>query len=204
MPEPDWLLFLPQLPSAPSSLRVLVWRRLRAAGALGLQHGVWVLPHAPEHERFLRDLLAEVAPQGGAGLLFRAAPADATGPPDLVARFGAERDREYAELVKGVARFAEDIRRETAGGGFAFAELEDVEADWEKLGRWRGRIAARDFFGAPGRAAAEVALARGREALAAFAAAVYAHQGVEEAGDEPERRHQTPADGQSEMSEGAP
>ena len=39
-----WLVFIPQLPSSPSSLRVLVWRRMRTAGAAALQQGVWVLP----------------------------------------------------------------------------------------------------------------------------------------------------------------
>ena len=32
-----WLLFLSQLPANPSRLRVAVWRKLRAEGALGLQ-----------------------------------------------------------------------------------------------------------------------------------------------------------------------
>jgi hypothetical protein len=62
-----WLVFIPQLPSSPSSLRVLVWRRMRAAGAAALQQGVWVLPQTPEHEQFLRDVLREAQHQGGSG-----------------------------------------------------------------------------------------------------------------------------------------
>ncbi len=57
MPDSKWLLFVSQLPASPSSLRVMVWRRMRASGALGLQNGVWVLPHRQEHERFLQQLL---------------------------------------------------------------------------------------------------------------------------------------------------
>ena len=55
--EQTWLVFIPQLPSSPSSLRVLVWRRMRTAGAAALQQGVWVLPQTPEHEQFLREVL---------------------------------------------------------------------------------------------------------------------------------------------------
>ncbi|HEX9013956.1 MAG TPA: Chromate resistance protein ChrB, partial [Anaerolineaceae bacterium] len=69
-----WLIFLSQLPAVPSSLRVSVWRKLRAAGALGLQNGVWLLPHDPERVKFLEDLLVAVQAQGAAGQIFSAVP----------------------------------------------------------------------------------------------------------------------------------
>ena len=56
----EWLLFLSQLPAHPSSLRVNVWRKLRASGALGLQNGVWVLPDQPEQAKFLENLLDSI------------------------------------------------------------------------------------------------------------------------------------------------
>jgi len=52
----DWILFLSQLPTNPSSLRVTVWRKMRANGALGLQNGVWMLPDRSEQIHFLQDL----------------------------------------------------------------------------------------------------------------------------------------------------
>ena len=97
---------------------------------------------------------------------------------ETVARFNAARDEEYAELVEGVERFEDEVARETRKGKFTFAELEDIEADWEKLGRWRERIEARDFFGASGRAEAERACERGRAALDAFSTRVYEHEDV--------------------------
>ena len=51
---------------------------------------------------------------------------------------------------------------------FTFAELEDLAADWEKLGRWRDHIAARDFFGAPGRGETDAVRDRARTALDIF------------------------------------
>ena len=66
----NWLLFLSQLPANPSSLRVNVWRKLRAAGALGLQNGVWLLPDNPENAAFLQDLLKMVQSQNAGGQIF--------------------------------------------------------------------------------------------------------------------------------------
>lgn len=86
--------------------------------------------------------------------------------------------------MENVERFEDEVARETRKEKFTFAELEDLEADWEKLGRWRGRIEARDFFGAPARAAAEAALVRGRAALERFTATVYTQAQAHEAGAE--------------------
>src|SRR5260221_9240435 len=96
--ELSWVLLVPQMPAIPSSARVQLWRHLRAAGALSLQNGVWILPATPQHEQALRDELASVVRQGGTGLLFRAQAVDHVlggdrgGDPggDLVARFRAE------------------------------------------------------------------------------------------------------------------
>lgn len=178
MVENVWLLFLPQLPSSPSSLRVLVWRRLRAAGALGLQHGVWVLPHTPEQERVFHALLGEVAPQGGGGLLFAASPLDAALPADIVGRFRAERAEDYTEFGSRCRDFLAEIAKETAGGNFGFTELEENEQDLQKLVGWLAKIRARDFF--PGEPAEEAAraLATCERALARFTSAVYAAAGL--------------------------
>jgi hypothetical protein len=70
--------------------------------------------------------------------------------------------RGQAPIRDSVEGFEDEIRRETRKKRFCFAELEEGEADWEKLQRWFARLALRDFFGPAGRAAAEAALARGR------------------------------------------
>jgi hypothetical protein len=96
------------------------------------------------------------------------------------ARFNQARDDEYGEIVENVERLEDEIRGGTRKGRLTFAQLEDIEADLEKLQRWTERITKRDFFRAPGRAAAEAALARGATALEAFAQAVYEHECVQE------------------------
>lgn len=177
IPE-KWLLFLPQLPSSPSSLRVQVWRRLRAAGALGLQYGAWVLPHTPEQERVVHALVAEVTPQGGGGLIFVATALDPGVPADIVERFQAERGEDYAEFQGRCRDFLAEIAKETRGRNFTFAELEENEQDLHKLVGWLQRIRARDFFGGAQADEADRALAGCQRALETFAQTVYVEAGL--------------------------
>ena len=61
---------------------------------------------------------------------------------ELVDRFNAARDAEYEEILDSVESFEDEIRRETLKKRFRFAELEEGEADWEKLQRWFARLAS--------------------------------------------------------------
>ena len=175
-----WLVFIPQLPSSPSSLRVLVWRRMRAAGAAALQQGVWILPQTPEHERLLRDVLLEAQQQGGSGLLMVATPLDADRASEVVDRFRADRDEEYREFGVQCRDVLAEIAKETAAGNLSFAALEENEHDLQKLHTWLGKIRARDFFDAPQGGAASEALAACERALRGFAEAIYAREGLQE------------------------
>ena len=174
-----WLVFIPQLPSSPSSLRVLVWRRMRAAGAAALQQGVWVLPQTPEHEQFLREVLHEAQEQGGSGILMVATPLDADQAAEVVERFRADRDQEYREFGVQCRDFLTEIAKETDAGNLTFAALEENEHDLQKLHTWLEKIRARDFFTAlQGHAAAD-ALATCESALRGFAEAIYAREGLQ-------------------------
>jgi hypothetical protein len=98
---------------------------------------------------------------------------------DLARQFNRARDAEYAEVVENIERFEDEIRRETRKGKFTFAELEDLESDWEKLQRWLERVRARDFFDAPGYPQAGEAIERGQGALLDFTREVYTREGVQ-------------------------
>jgi hypothetical protein len=177
--EQTWLVFIPQLPSSPSSLRVLVWRRMRAAGAAALQQGVWVLPQTPEHEQLLRDVLLEAQQQGGNGILMVATPLDTDRASEVVERFGVDRNQEYREFGVRCRDFLAEIAKETDARNLTFAALEENEQDLQKLYTWLERIRARDFFGALQARAAADALAACERALRDFAEAIYAREGLQ-------------------------
>jgi hypothetical protein len=178
MEKLEWLLFLPQLPASPSSLRVLVWRKTRAAGAVGLQSGVWVLPRGQEHERFLMDLVREVERQGGSATVFAAAPLDHGIEARIIEQARADRNREYDEFRDRCAAMLDELDRETSQQKFTFAELEENEHDLQKLTSWLAKITARDFFDASGAADAHAALEQCRQRLARYAQVLYAREGL--------------------------
>lgn len=192
MTPTEWLLLLPQLPPTPSSLRVQVWRRLRAAGALGIHNGVWVLPRTPDHEHFLHQLLADVLTQGGNGLLFVASPLDAAVPADIVARFQAERAEDYVEFAGRCRDFLAEIAKESGQSNFTFAELEENEQDWQKLAGWLKKIQARDFFRDEQAERAERALAGCQQALDVFTQAVYTAAGLAPTVEQRDEKNEEP------------
>ena len=107
----------------------------------------------------------------------------------MVERFNNARNAEYDEVIESVERFEDEIRRETRKKRFRFAELEESEADWEKLRRWFARLLERDFFGASGRAPAEEVLARGHALLDGFTREVYRQEGLDPDGSGDRRTH---------------
>jgi hypothetical protein len=175
----DWLLFLSQLPTQPSSLRVMVWRKMRAAGALGLQNGVWMLPERPEPVKFLEDLLASIQHQGASGQIFKVSPLTEAVEQEILARFRSERDEEYAEFCERCQGLLEELEKETAKEKFTFAELEENEQDLQKLDNWFEKIQRRDFVGGKRAQEAVQIFSTAKAAFETFSARVYARLGIE-------------------------
>lgn len=92
----------------------------------------------------------------------------------LVAEQRSARDDEYGEVVDRVSQFLSEITMETPRGRASYTEVEESEADLERFEKWVAAIAARDYFQAPGGAAARSAVQQCRDALAAFEAAALA------------------------------
>lgn len=182
---PGWVLLLAQLPASPSGPRVALWRRARAAGAAGLQNGVWVLPRTAGHAELFGQLAETVRGQGGSAFVLAVPAADAGVDAEIAARFRADRAREYAEFAARADGLLAEIGTETGAGKFTFAELEEIEQDLGKLAGWLDKIGARDFFPGQDRERAGEALQRCREAVARFAGAVYAAEGLQAPGEPP-------------------
>jgi hypothetical protein len=175
-----WLLLIYKVPQDPPGRRTYVWRQVKQLGAVYLQQAAAILPDRPEVQAALEALATHIrSTEGEVSLLATTSP-NADWEQELIARFNQARDEEYAEVVENVERFEAELQRESQKGKFTFAELEDSEADWEKIERWLPRIEARDFFLSAGREAALGALERGRAGLALFAAAVYQQEGVQD------------------------
>jgi hypothetical protein len=178
MTDTTWLVFFPQTPATPSSLRVLVWRRLQQSGAINLQSGAWMLPQASEQEQTLLTLLTEMEQQGGSGFFLEARAPTETIQADLIERFQEERAKEYEEFGDRCQEFLQEIEKETRAHKFTFAELEENEQDLLKLTRWLRKIQRRDFFPSSSSQEAVAHLAVCRQALETFTTTVYKQEGL--------------------------
>jgi hypothetical protein len=175
-----WLVLLAQLPSKPSSARVAMWRRMRAAGATPVVNGAWMLPHTTAHEDFFEQSREGVVGRGGTGFVLRVSGSSPESNESIVRLFQSDRSREYDEFAERCAAFLSEISRESAAGKYTFAEMEESEQDLKKLARWLPKIQARDFFPNGRKDQSVVLLAQCRRALRDFSQAVYKVDGVRE------------------------
>jgi hypothetical protein len=143
------LLLIVSLPPNPSSLRVRVWRRLRALGAVALKRTVYLLPDAPEHHEQLQWLAQEIQRESGDATLVRVERIENMSTEDVVALFHEARDAEYGELAERYRELLQALERKTAAPRRRLQEeLTRLQKDYEK-------VRELDFFDAAGRAEVE-------------------------------------------------
>jgi len=166
--ETRWVLVSVSTAGAAGTLRVQVWRKLRSLGALYLQQSVCLLPAREHVVREMRRLADRVRHQGGSFRLLHVDITSAAERDQVMAEMNAARDEEYAEVLERLPEFLGELQRERARGRTTYAEVEECEADLERYRSWLAKIAARDYFGAPGGAAARTAVGQAAQELAAF------------------------------------
>lgn len=176
----QWLLLTYKVPSEPTRFRTYLWRQMRMLGSLNLQKMVCLLPKTPDHEAEFQRIVAKIEDFGGEASLLTTTSPSREWEDRIITAFNAIRNEEYSEVAENEERFQDEIRRETRKQKFTFTELEDMEADREKITREIRKIQARDFFGAPGRREAEARMAESIKLFKEFSRKVYAHEGVEE------------------------
>lgn len=169
----DWLLLTYRLPAERSSARVAVWREVRRSGALQLQQSVVVFPDTEAFQRALARVRAVVSDVGGSAVAVRAEPLAGDDDARLAASWNEARSAEYRELVSECEKLVAEIDKEFAKEKFTLAELDEEEAELDKLKRWHERIRGHDVLGSEHASDAEAALERASEALARYTAAVF-------------------------------
>lgn len=158
-----WLLFVHQLPSTPSNLRVRTWRRLQQLGAIPIKQAVHVLPDGPGAREDFEWLKEEVKAAGGDASVFAAHHVDAWSDDALVAAFRRSAQEAYEELA---ADIEETLRRATTARP---AQGTRAPATGRLLKQFRERLSAIeavDFFGSAGRDRVSAVLKRFEEQAA--------------------------------------
>src|SRR5258707_14212086 len=141
-----WLLLFHQLPSNPAYLRVKVWRRMQALGAVAIKNAVYALPASDQTQEDFEWLLKEIIEAGGEAVICEARLIDGLSDSDVRALFNAAREAEHTEIAQQAWALAAKL-----GDGTAAEMRADCKTQFARLKKRHGEIVAIDFFGANGR-----------------------------------------------------
>lgn len=145
MPEQHLLLLLVGLPPQPSSLRVRVWRRLRALGAVPLKRSAYLLPDTAERYEDFQWLAQEIERDGGEATLIRVQQIENVSPAEVLRLFHDPRDHDYKQLAARYRKVLQDLERAKTDAAQA-----RIQEQVGRLAKDHQRIRDIDFFDAPG------------------------------------------------------
>ena len=143
MDQQLWVLLSYRLPREPSTERIAVWRKLRQLGVAQLGDGLVALPHDARTKEHLEWIAAAVLEADGDATVWTATPGTRRDSDRLAAEMRDARDLEYRELA-----------REAESSG-----PDDIDGrTLARLRRTLRQINKRDYFRAPGRDDARLAV----------------------------------------------
>lgn len=153
-PASSWLLLITNLPGHNPTLRMRLWRALKAGGAGPLRDGAYLLPASEAARKVFEEHAQEIKESGGVAHILAL---DASSPGQEAAfRALFDRTAEYAELVSQLSGFSGEM-----------VKLTEVEARQKiaAIGREVAAIVERDYFSGKAREQMEMALSDARAAL---------------------------------------
>ncbi len=136
-----WLVLMVSLPPHPSSLRVRVWRKFKALGAVALKKSVYILPFTPENFEQFQWLSQEVQRARGEATLLRVDQIENMPRADIVRRFQEAREQDYRALAARYRKVAQSLEARERGRH---------DDELARLAREVARVREIDFFDAPG------------------------------------------------------
>lgn len=142
-----WLLFVHQLPSRPSNIRVRVWRRLQQIGALVIKQAVYVLPDSADAREDFEWLKAEIEGGGGQASILSADHIDGAEDGALIEEFRHARQEDYAALAREIETSLTSTRATATRRGRGHRRHRPVQALRQRL----TAIERIDFFASAGR-----------------------------------------------------
>lgn len=175
-----WIVFSYKVPTEPSTLRVRVWRTLKALGVIYVQQSVCVAPGTPEVRKKADLLKTSIESNGGEVLLLEVERFSDETEQQLIELFNRQRTMELEEFFGGCHLFLKEMESETAKGNFSYHEVEENEAEFAKLKRWHKKIMKRDFFCCPLTGESKRLLEQCEQKFTEFIQKVYATEGTAE------------------------
>jgi len=150
----SWLLLVHQLPAKPAYLRVKIWRRVQALGAIPIKNAVHALPMNEGTQEDFEWLLREIGEGGGEAVLCEARLMDGISDEEVRRLFDQARDADYDAIAKEAVEFARSLRRKLKPEA-----ISDLRSQIARVRKRLADVVSIDFFGAIGRQKAEAAIA---------------------------------------------
>ncbi len=152
---PRWLLLIHQIPPKPDYFRAKVRQRVLRLGSVAVKNSVYILPQNEQTQEDLQWVAREIVAEGGDATICRASFVEGLRDEQIEGLFHTAREADYdriAEDARDVGReLPRKIRRADEG-------RQGAESDLARLKKRLADTLAIDFFGAPGREAAETAI----------------------------------------------
>ena len=147
-----WLVLIHQLPPKPPYLRVKVWRRLQALGAVPIKNSVYALPNTEDAREDFEWVLRQIHDEGGEASLCEARLVDGLTDDEVRGLFATASEADYRSLSSDIRTFAQQTLppRSRNVPDEVRTQIESAVARFRKRLADIGKI---DFFGAPGREA---------------------------------------------------
>lgn len=152
---PAWLILITNLPGPNQTLRMRIWRALKAAGAGLLRDGVYLLPSSTTARTLFDEQVRDITAGGGNGFIVGTKAESIEQSRSFEALF--DRTSEYAHFFKRLEELQQQFRQ----------NLSESEARQKltALRRELTSLVARDFFAGRCREQAETALAEAEAIL---------------------------------------
>src|SRR3954471_18881894 len=155
MPEaPTWLLLISNLPGRNATVRMRLWRALKAAGAGLMRDGAYVLPSSDRARQVFEEQSVEIEQAGGLGHIVSFQASSAAQNDSLLSLF--DRTADYAQVIQNLDALKRKLSR--------LKEL-DARQKLTSATRELAAIVARDFFPGQARKQMEGALADAQAAI---------------------------------------
>ena len=94
-----WLILIHQIPPKPGYLRVKIWRRLQALGAVAIKNSVYVIPRNEQTLEDFQWVLKEIVQAGAEASICAASFVEGLTDDQVEGLFRTARDADYAEIT---------------------------------------------------------------------------------------------------------
>jgi hypothetical protein len=137
-----WTLLIYKIPTQPTRLRLLIWRKLQAMGAVYVQNAAWLLPARPDLDENMQYIAAQIEELGGSCYLFSAAAMLPASEERLREEFRSQADSQLEAILNRLDQASASL--DSAASPSALEQAEE-QLKRERIAYLRARRLA--FFG---------------------------------------------------------